>query len=161
MLMLLQLPLLRALPAEPCNSPSEIERRISSNMADYSKAFSLITLVDTLSYVTYVDLPKHIMHNAFVMAPSAASRLVGNRASLRLAILRIAAAHGKRQQQLLYLSPAKSSRCLSITRLPRARATRVHRQVRRDNTLFLFYFITFATGPWMLLADAMPPLQPT
>ena len=125
LLLLLRLPLLRVLPAEPCNSPSEIERRISSNIADYSKAFSLITLVDTLSYVTYLELPKHIMHNAFVMAPSAASRLVGNRASLRLAILRIAAAHGKRQLQLLYLSPPPARDIVTLPlciRLPRARA---------------------------------------
>jgi hypothetical protein len=119
LLLLLRLSLLRVLPAEPYNSPSEIERRISSNIADYSKAFSLITLVDTLSYVTYLELPKHIMHNAFVMAPSAASRLVGNRASLRLAILRIAAVHGKWQLQLLYLSTARDIVTLPLyIRLP-------------------------------------------
>ncbi len=138
LLLLLRLPPLRVLTAEPYNSPSEVERRISSNIADYSKAFSLITLVDTLSYVTYLELPKHIMHNTFVMAPSAASRLVGNRASLRLAILRIAAVHGKWQLQLLYLSPARDIVTLPLyIRLPRARANCVHRQVRRHRR-FLF-----------------------
>jgi hypothetical protein len=80
--------------------PSEIERRISSNIAEYSKAFSLITLIDTLAFVFYIELPKHIIPNAFVInSISSSGRSFSPGANStherRLAILRIAALHGE------------------------------------------------------------------
>lgn len=82
------------------NFPSEIERRISSNIVEYSKAFSLITLIDTLAFVFYIELPKHIIPNAFVInsiSSSGKSFSPGANSTheRRLAVLRIAALHGE------------------------------------------------------------------